>query len=124
MLMLDTDSFNFELLPYTQCSATPGVIMMDDKAVFEKRITELNEAISNDAELLASFKKMAKEKKTFLELLEPYGNKYLKLLFAKGLLPSFIDQDKKNILLELFRCEAHCDVMQELLEPQTAETTV
>lgn len=109
------ESPNFELLPYTQCGATPCVTIITEQLSFLNRIKQLNDIIADDALLVEEFKQMAQRKKSLLSFLEPYRNKYMKLLFAKGLLPSFLSQEKKNLILEIFRCEAHFDVMQELL---------
>lgn len=115
-LTFDNESSNFDLLPYTQCGATPLITMTIEQLPFRNRIKQLNDIIADDVLLVEEFKKMAQRKKTLLNFLEPYRNKYLKLLFAKGLLPSCLDQKKKNVILEIFRCEAHFDVMQELLK--------
>lgn len=115
-LTFENESFCFDLLPYTQCAATPCIDFTIEPTLFQSRLKELNAIITDDQLLTGEFKKMAQKKKSLLNFLEPYKNKYLKLLLSKGLLPSTLNQEKKNIILEIFRCEAHFDVMKELLQ--------
>ncbi len=114
-LNLNKDSNTYQLLPYIQCAENPIVSFTNDNDEFYKHIDKLNSVIADDRLLYEHFLAMVKNK-SFLQFLEPYSNKYLKILKAKGLLPSFLTRYKKNVILNLFRCEAHKDVMFELLK--------
>lgn len=114
-IYLNRSGHTYKIIPYIQCGEDPRVSFIKDDSYFDENISKLNAIIKNDYALYESFLNMVKTKE-FLVFFEPYNNKYLKLLRKKGLLPSFLDNDKKNIILELFRCEAHRDVMFELFK--------
>ena len=105
----------YKLLPYIQCAEKPTISFIKDSHDVYKHIDKLNTIINDDKILYEHFLDMAKNK-MFLQFFEPYNNKYLKFLKAKGLVPSFLNRYKKNLILNLFRCEAHRDVMFELLK--------
>lgn len=107
---------DFDIHPYCQCGDAASVVFLEDRSAFEEKLGELNAIIADDKMLEDSFEKMALSKKGFMMTFEPYKNKYLKILRSKGWLPSSINQEKKNLILELFRCEAHRDVMFKLLK--------
>lgn len=107
---------SYELMPYIQCSDKSEIHFLTDTTEFELKIERLNENIMNDEALESSFEQMAQLHKSFLSIFEPGKNKYIKFIKSKGLLPRFVSQEKKDIFLELFRCEAHRDVMFELLK--------
>ena len=107
---------DYELIPYIQCSEKSEIRFLTDKTEFEQKIERLNEIIMNDEALESSFEQMVQSHKSFLSVFEPGKNKYIKYMKSKGLLPRFVSQEKKDIFLELFRCEAHRDVMFELLK--------
>lgn len=104
------------LLPYKQCFEDPIVHFFSSSISFNEKILLLNKMIEDDVTMKESFKQMAIKKDSFLSFLEPYNNNYLKALKERGLLPSFVSREKKDIILELFKCEAHRDVMFELLK--------
>lgn len=111
----EADGVSFKVLPYSQCSEKPLVHFLDNTVEFDNRLNQLNEIILNDAELIKAFQQMSKTK-GFLQFLEPYSNKYLKILKSRGLLPSFLTRKRKNTIKNVFCCEAHRDVMFELLK--------
>ena len=114
-LNLTENDVSFRILPYIQCSITPNVTFIKNHKDFERKISLLNSIINDDAALLESFINMARDK-CFMQFLEPYNNKYLQWLRSKELLPSFLNLKRKNMILELFRCESHRDIMFELLK--------
>ena len=114
-LCFNEDEIGYKVLPYTQCVESPKVSFVTDSRAFDENLEKINAIIGDDDKLQESFLKMAREK-GFLQFLEPYNNKYLKLLKAKGLLPSFLNEKKRRTILSIFRCESHRDVMFELLK--------
>ena len=115
-LDFEKSQFSYKLLPYLQCAEDPRVVVLSDRKDFDASIDYLNSIIADDKALEEAFLKLAQSKKAFLSRFEPYSNKYLMILKSKGLIPSFLNQEKKNIILEFFRCESHRDVMFELLK--------
>ncbi len=116
-ISFEADGVSFKVLPYIQCSEKPLVHFLDNTVEFDNRLNQLNKYISNDGELIKAFQKMSKTK-SFLQFLEPYSNKFLKILKSKGILPSFLTRKRKNTIKNVFCCEAHRDVMFELLKKE------
>lgn len=117
-LVYENAQAKYKLLPYLQCAEEPKVVVLSDRKDFDTSIDHLNSIIADNKALEEAFIKLTQSKKVFLSRFEPYSNKCFNILKSKGLLPSFLNQDKKNIFLELFRCESHRDVMFELLKKQ------
>ena len=114
-ISFDEGDITYKILPYVQCAEEAKVCFSINTNDFQFRINQLNRIIKDEYALLDSFKEMA-SKKNFLQFLEPYNNKYLKYFKNKGYLPSFLSNSRKNMVLEIFRCESHRDVMFELLK--------
>lgn len=108
------DIIDYCIIPYTQCAISPEVSFRDVPFGFDEKMNTLNDIIKDEARLQKSFQKMASSK-PFMQFLEPFTNKYFLALKTRRLLPSFLGRDKKKAILEVFRCEAHRDVMFELL---------
>lgn len=115
VITFDFDATSYKILPYIQCSEDAKISFLVRFEDFEVKIKELNNIIKDDKALLESFKQMASNK-TFLQYLEPYQNRFFQFLKAKGYLPNFLTFRKQNMILEIFRCESHRDVMFELLK--------
>ena len=120
---LAKEKVGYKLLPFIQCAEEPKITFLTDTANFEAAIEDFNLTIADDAVLIDAFKKMA-QGKSLLQFLEPYSNKYLKKLKAKGLLPSFLKPKRKDVIMEVFRCEAYRDVMFELLKREDSALPV
>ena len=60
------------------------------------------------------------QKRMYKSFLEPVRNKYIVAAMNRGFLPRFIKGKKKNLLLNIIRCEAHRDIAEYILsEKQT-----
>lgn len=114
-ITFETDGVSFKTWQYIQCSENPQVHFLDDTSEFENKLNELNSLIADDVALRESFQKMARTK-SFMQFLEPYNNRFIKMFKSRGLLPPFLDDKRKNAILDVFRCESHQDVMFELLK--------
>lgn len=114
-ISFDNKDISYRILPYIQCAEDPKVCFSIKPDDFQLKINELNRIIKDEHALLDSFAEMA-SRKSFLHFLEPYNNKYLKFLRTKGFLPSFLSWGRKDMILEIFRCESHRDIMFELLK--------
>lgn len=108
----------YGLIPYVQGNNDPGVILMDDKAksIFNRNIETLNKIITNDSDLANEYQKYLhrtrKSQKTFLN---PYPNKFLKTLFIKGILPSFMSSKSLRTLQNKVMCESHQERLLDFL---------
>lgn len=109
---------SFEITPFIQCAQVPGVLLMNtlQREVFEKKLSELNDIISDSIRLQKSFKLFSESRYRDLKIsVIPYSNRYLRALCNRFILPSFMTKNKRLILLNYIACEAHRDTFIEFL---------
>lgn len=109
----------YEIVPYTQCLDTPSIVLHNEsmKSQFTSEILYINRVISNKTDLHVMFESFLDQigERRILSL-EPFKNKYIKAMQARGCFPRFI---KGKMLLNLcnsIRCESHKEVIQQLLQ--------
>lgn len=109
MVSIDTRNSGFELYPYLQATLeSEDVVPIKDKELFLQAIEDLNVTIGDDQRLFAAYDSMiAKSKPLWKSLLNPYQNRFLNKLVKYKLLPSFIDEHRRNRLFNLVSCESH-----------------
>lgn len=111
MVKLNFDKkVEFEIIPYIQCDNRPIVTLMKDDEChfFNTQIEALNAVIADDVKLRASYTEyLDTTKKTIKSVFEPYSGKLALALYRRGLLPSFITEKKKRLLLAYIQCESH-----------------
>lgn len=118
-LNLDKTDVNFELHPFIQCNRNVGVRLMNgiEKDVFSSRIAELNAIINDDEILHQSFEKWIELNYCrYKSYLSPYTNRYLRYLCRIGILPAFLNRNRKDVLYDMIKCESHNDIITKLLE--------
>lgn len=101
---------SFQLIPYIQCYDEAKVIPLDTKRkeAFITRVNELNEIINDMARLKEVHKQwMDKTAKGYELVFSPYSNRFLKALCSRGLLPKFLNREKRLGLINYIECEAH-----------------
>lgn len=114
-----SDKLRFEIVPYIQCGVEPGIRFLteNEKVRFYKELDRLNNMIQSPSILKDSFQNfVSKQQKYILSLFDIYTNRYLRALYTKGLLPSFVYKKRKVELLNRIRCEAHRDILIEILK--------
>lgn len=113
------NGISFEIIPYNQCRDKAGVFLMkkDEEIEFYKKIEYLNTIILDDKKLKKCHNEQLKEE-NLLMFLEPYANRYLHFLRKRKILPSFLSDKRKRLLLNLIRCETHRDNLIELLSKE------
>lgn len=107
---LAKDKIETNEIPYFQCNDDPSVRLMDDsqKTLFFKEYRKISNIIQDKNLLNNEFEKMIKSESSMYELiLQPYDNRILKGLYRRGLLPSFVTQQKKLGLINYLECESH-----------------
>ncbi|KAF0195918.1 MAG: Bacterial capsule synthesis protein PGAcap [Bacteroidetes bacterium] len=112
-------SHDFNLFPFIQSDELPGLRMTTrtEKGEFEDSIAELNKIIGNQDALALEFDRFCRRsEKQYLNYLQPYSNRVLNALYKRGLLPSLLTSDKKRLYNNLIRCEAHRDVILNILK--------
>ncbi len=119
MLSLTDNKVNLETIPYKQCGETPNVVPLTDRSHFDDSISKLN-AIIAEQELLKSkhIEWMAKSTRTYRSSLIPYSNRYMKALNSRGLLPSFITQERVERFINYIDCESHRESMLYMLNSE------
>lgn len=103
-----------ELFPYVQCSEYPSVRLMQNEELneFEKRLKDLNEVIADSRKLNNALEKYYDHcARDYVQILEPFKNRYINFLRNKGLIPAF--QSEKNLIkiLDYIQCESHLSKM-------------
>lgn len=109
---------DFELYPYAQCDGTVGVFLLngEKQKLFWENIKRLNEVIEDDVLLKQQHEEwIMKNKGSFLTIFQPYYFRITKILFNKGLLPSFITKNKRQQILNYINCESHLDKLRIIL---------
>ena len=113
-----TDKIDFEIIPHKQCNGIPGIAYLsnEEKEKFESRIAWLNSIISDDNKLAGAFDEYCQSvKKLYESFIEPGFGRIAASLRARGFFPKFMKKNKKRLLLNITRCEAHRDVLVNLL---------
>ena len=114
MIELRKDGTDFKLIPIEQCNADM-VISVHDYAMVKEDIEKLNKVIANDELLENAFDGMVKSTKPLYPFL-PYGNHYLRALYNRGYLPSFISNRNKAMIENAVSCETHREVLLRFFE--------
>lgn len=102
----------FDLISYTQCNDRPSVKINDEKNAekFNSKLDNINRIIKDDDLLLKEWQNwIENNSKYFLLDFQPYNNRFLKALFIRGLLPSFITERKKYSIMNHITCESHLE---------------
>lgn len=118
-LLLNIDNnISFELLPYTQGTKEfCGVSFLKDISDFEQSIKKLNCIICNNALLEKEYNILIEQSmSSYLSLLSPYSNKYLRALGRRNILPQFITQCRIKYFLANIKCESHRDRLIHVLQ--------
>lgn len=118
-LEVSLDKISFSLLPYKQGDSLPGAMLLNsqEKKKFEKELSQLNSIIENRILLKQKFDTYAQHSKPTFDLyLEPFSSRLFSFLYTRKLLPSFLKQKKRNLLLNIVRCEAHHDLLMKILK--------
>lgn len=116
VLDFSNEKICFQIYPYTQGGETPAVEFINETKDFWANIQHLNAIIADENALKKSFETMAGSKTKLMEIFDFYDNKYLRLLQSKNIIPKTLSEKKKKQVLDLFRCEAHRDVLFYLLQ--------
>lgn len=110
-----------EVIPYSQNNGTPGTRLLanDERDRFFNYSATLNKIILDDIQLAAEFRKYCNTvRKLYGSYLEPYSSMILHALRNRELIPSFLGQRKRLMYQNLIRCEAHRDVILEIITPK------
>ena len=111
-------SISFDIIPYEQCYNLPGVYLLTDLMYneFINNISYLNSIIADERKLRDKFREMAYKKRDFIYRgFYPFTGRIAYKLFDVGLLPSFLNKKRIQILSSILRCESHNEILHENL---------
>ena len=115
-LDIDNDKTDFKLIPYEQCNEKAAVKILDEEK--EKyKLEKLNAIIMDDRLLESEFERYVQASKIMSPLL-PFGNKVMRSLYYRGLLPSFVSIKNKVLIENTVSCETHREVLLTYLKNQ------
>lgn len=112
------NSIDFEIIPFKQNNGVPGLFLLNEteKISFDKKIAQLNTIIGDDAKLALAFNEYCSSvSRLYGAFIEPNFGSVIASLRARGFFPKLMGKRKKLLLLNLTRCEAHRDVLLNLL---------
>lgn len=113
-LLLDK-KIDFTIHPYIQCDDLPTVICKNED-FYDKDIAILNRIIADDKELYNNFRRYALScDRDFLFRLSSFENRFLRALYRRNFLKEIYSSSKLLIVKNLISCEAHRDVLMEIL---------
>lgn len=118
-LNFSRNSLDFEIHLFDQCTddALFRCCSPEQKEQRLRDLEALNEIIADDARLEASFRDYAaRQAKRYLRYLEPTKNRVILGAQNRGLIPSLLSRRQRRLLLNVIRCEAHRDLVIEMLE--------
>lgn len=120
-LSFSKERIDYKLIPYKQGDTNPEIVLMkdDELVTFQNKIEMLNEIISNPELLVASYRKFIEDTSMdYINVFNPYMNKWLRRLKKRNLLPAFIENElaveyltKERLLnlISFIQCESHAD---------------
>jgi poly-gamma-glutamate capsule biosynthesis protein CapA/YwtB (metallophosphatase superfamily) len=113
-----TDKIDFDIIPLKQNNEVPGVFHLNEteKKLFNEKLDQLSAIIADDNKLAAAFNDYCISVQRMYEaFIEPNFGTTIASLRARGLFPKLMRGRKRLLLLNLARCEAHRDVLLNLL---------
>lgn len=109
LLDVSVDKTEFQLIPYEQCN-TEAVVRVLDYDSISQQINRLNSIIGDDIQLEEEFTKMTLSSKILSPFI-PFGNRVMRSLYYRGLLPSFISKKNMVLMENYVSCETHREIL-------------
>jgi poly-gamma-glutamate synthesis protein (capsule biosynthesis protein) len=124
-LEFESELCRFDYTLFDQCNGRLKVESIQNKEELQRKksIDDLSSIIANDRKLELEFKKWLKSQyRMYSAYLEPHSNRYLQFLQNRKLLPSLWSKRKRIYLQNLIRCEAHRDVVLNLIADENSHS--
>ncbi len=114
------NKIEFELIPYEQCNHKPEVRLFDEneKEKFNKQIEDINKVIYDEMLLNNSYETFVKARKSYLGIISPYQNEYVRAAAGRHWIPYFLPKKKMLNILNFIECESHRDLFIDVLKKQ------
>lgn len=119
ILTIDRNGISLEMIPFYQCGKEVGVILYSDeeKATFDIEDISKTRLIKNPDKLAQKYSDfLEKQQKLFNAYVEPFSNLAVRILQRLHIMPMLLRPSKRMLLLNLIRCEAHRDILIDLLD--------
>jgi poly-gamma-glutamate capsule biosynthesis protein CapA/YwtB (metallophosphatase superfamily) len=115
------DNIDFKLIPFHQGrESNPRLVLFneEEKKEFDENIKKLNNIITNDIAFFDKWNDYLKSQKADYKGNLLIQNKFIRAAIKKGLLPKlyFHSKSHKVLLLNLFQCESHREIMIEIIK--------
>jgi poly-gamma-glutamate synthesis protein (capsule biosynthesis protein) len=113
-----TEQIDFDIIPLKQNNEVPGLFHLtnEEKINFWEKMTFRNSIIEDDTRLAEEFNKYCLSvKRMYDSFIEPNFGRTIASLRGRGFFPKLMKNKKRLLLLNLARCEAHRDVLLNLL---------
>lgn len=118
-LDINSQGIQSQVIPYKQClgSKVTTLLYRQEAVSFEKEMEALSAIIADDKRLSEEFDKWCSiQRSNVITCFSPYSNRILNALCRRNLLPDFITRNKRLVLYNTIRCEAHRDVAINILK--------
>jgi len=118
-LICSDDKLDYEIHLFDQCTDDTLFRLCDAKTRAERidNLEKLNQIIRDDEQLENSFQSYSEmQARQYLRYLEPTHSRLILGAQNRGLIPSLLSKRQKRLLLNVIRCEAHRDLVIEMLE--------
>lgn len=118
-LDINSQGIQSQAIPYKQCldSKVTTLLYRQEAVLFEKEMEALSAIIADDKRLSEEFDKWCSiQRSNVITCFSPYSNRILNALCRRNLLPDFITRNKRLVLYNTIRCEAHRDVAINILK--------
>jgi poly-gamma-glutamate capsule biosynthesis protein CapA/YwtB (metallophosphatase superfamily) len=124
VLKINGNQLQFETIYFYQCREKEQLeIIPSNNPELAEELSNLNIAVSNTKLLETKFNQYCKEKtKMYNNYLEPISSKILMFLMNRGIIPTFWSKRKRYYLHNLVRCEAHRDVVINILDHENSHS--
>jgi len=113
-----TNTIDFDIIPLKQNNEQPGVFLLNEQETtsFNEKIGKLNATIADDGKVAAAFNSYCTSvQRNYEAYIEPNFGNTIASLRARGFFPKLMSKRKKLLLLNIARCEAHREVLLNLL---------
>lgn len=126
VLTFSESGIDFELTPFFQGRVdNPSLQIMqgEDKKLFNTKIKALSQIIINDKIFFESWDNYIQSQIRSYNGILFLRNKYLRAAMIRKLVPfyNFMSKKRKALLLNIFRCETHKEIMIEVLKKEIKE---
>lgn len=118
-LILSDTALGYEAYFFDQCTNDALFRLCEDKQKADRLeyLNSLNQIISDDQGLQNSYRSYSEEQtQRYMRYLEPVKSRILSAAQNLGWAPSLLTRRQKRLMLNLVRCEAHRDLVLEVLE--------